>query len=112
MGRMLRRAFATGFRKFWWLPTLLLMPVIGLLSAAALSLLGIETPEWNAPTVVTALLTGLTILFIGGGLEEFGWRGYALDRMQTGKNAVSRVAACIHEETRGTLDANLRHHDA
>jgi membrane protease YdiL (CAAX protease family) len=64
------------------------MPAIGLLTAVVLSLLETETPEWTAPTLVTALITGVTILFIGGGLEEFGWRGYALDRMQTGRNAV------------------------
>ena len=39
MGRLLRRAIATGFGKRWWLPTLLLMPIIGLLTAAVLSLL-------------------------------------------------------------------------
>jgi len=88
MGRLIRRAFATGFSMRWWLPTLLLMPIIGLLTAAILSLLGTEIPDWTAPTLVTALVTAITILFIGGGLEEFGWRGYALDRMQNGKNAV------------------------
>jgi membrane protease YdiL (CAAX protease family) len=88
MGRLIRRAFATGFSMRWWLPTLLLMPIIGLLTAAILSLLGTEIPDWTAPTLVTALVTTITILFIGGGLEEFGWRGYALDRMQNGKNAV------------------------
>lgn len=88
MGQLLRRAFDTGFRKRWWLPTLLLMPVIGLLTAAVLSLFGTEIPEWTAPTLVTALVTALTILFIGGGLEEFGWRGYALDRMQNNQSAL------------------------
>jgi hypothetical protein len=88
MGRLIRRAFATGFSMRWWLPTLLLMPVIGLLTAAVLSLLGTELPEWTTPSLITALVTAITILFIGGGLEEFGWRGYALDRMQNGKNAV------------------------
>ncbi|MFC1922656.1 type II CAAX prenyl endopeptidase Rce1 family protein [Chloroflexota bacterium] len=88
MGRLLRRVIVTGFSKRWWLPTLLLMPLIGLLTAVVMSLLSIETPDWTAPTLLTALVTAITILFIGGGLEEFGWRGYALDRMQTGKNAV------------------------
>jgi hypothetical protein len=88
MGQLLRRVLETGFSKWWWLPTLLLMPLIGILTAVGMSLLGVEIPEWTAPTLVTAMLTALTILFIGGGLEEFGWRGYALDRMQTGKNAL------------------------
>lgn len=88
MGRLFRRAFETGFSAWWWLPTLFLMPVIGLLTAGVLSLLGTEIPEWTAPTLVAALITAVTILFVGGGLEEFGWRGYALDRMQSGQNAV------------------------
>ena len=86
--QLLRRAIKTGFSTWWWLPTLLLMPLIGLLTAGILSLLGVEIPDWMAPTLVTALVTALFILFLGGGLEEFGWRGYALDRMQNGQNAV------------------------
>lgn len=89
MVKMLQRAFTTGFNKRWWLPTLLLMPVIGLLTAALMTFLRVKTPTWTAPTLVTALVTALTILFIGGGLEEFGWRGYALDRMQNGRNALT-----------------------
>jgi len=88
MGWLLRRAIATGFSKRWWLPTLLLMPIIGLLTAAVLRLLGTELPDWTAPSLITALVTAITILFIGGGLEEFGWRGYALDKMQNGNNAL------------------------
>ena len=88
VGKLLRRAFATRFSKRWWLPTLFLMPVIGLLTIAVMMLLGAEIPEWTTPSLLTALITALYILFIGGGLEEFGWRGYALDRMQTGRNAL------------------------
>jgi len=88
MGRLLRRAFETGFSAWWWLPTLFLMPVIGLLAAGILSLLGTDIPEWTAPTLLAVLITAVTILFVGGGLEEFGWRGYALDRMQSSQNAV------------------------
>ena len=50
--------------------------------------MGEQTTGWTAPTLLTAVVTFVTILFIGGRLEEFGWRGYALDRMQTGQNAV------------------------
>lgn len=89
MGRLLRRAFATDFAKGWWLPTLLLLPIIGLLTAVILWLLGEHPMAWVPPSLATALITMLIILFIGGGLEEFGWRGYALDRMQNGHNAIS-----------------------
>jgi membrane protease YdiL (CAAX protease family) len=34
------------------------------------------------------LSPGLAHQDLSGGLEEFGWRGYALDRMQTSRNAV------------------------
>lgn len=88
MVQLLSRAIATRFRKRWWLPTLLLFPVIGIVTVGILMLLGQDIPEWTAPTLLTALITVVIILFIGGGLEEFGWRGYALDRMQTGQNAV------------------------
>lgn len=88
VSRLLRRIVQTGFGKRWWLPTLLLMPAIGLLTAAILFVFGEQTPDWTAPTLLTALGTAVVILLIGGGLEEFGWRGYALDRMQTGTNAV------------------------
>jgi membrane protease YdiL (CAAX protease family) len=87
-GKLLRRAFAVGFSKLWWLPTFLLLPAIGFLTIAILLLMGRELPDWTAPTLLTALSTATIILFIGGGLEEFGWRGYALDRIQNGQNAV------------------------
>jgi len=34
------------------------------------------------------LATVVTILFIGGGLDEFGWRGCALGGIRNGKNAL------------------------
>ena len=88
MGRPLRRAWQTGFAWRWWWPTLLLLPLIGLITVALMVLLGVELPAWSAPDLATALITPIFILFLGGGLEEFGWRGYALDRMQTGQNAL------------------------
>jgi membrane protease YdiL (CAAX protease family) len=88
VGRLLRRAIDTRFNKVWLLPTFLLVPAIGLITVGILAVLGEEWPDWSAPSLITALGTAIFILFLGGGLEEFGWRGYALDRMQNGKNAV------------------------
>ncbi len=88
IGRLLRRAIDVGFSKRWLLPLLLLFPAVGILTAVILSLLGEGTGDWAPPNLPTAVITFLVILFIGGGMEEFGWRGYALDRMQTGRNAV------------------------
>ncbi len=45
MGRLLRRAIATGLNKGWWLPALLLMPAIGLLPAGILALSGEEIQD-------------------------------------------------------------------
>ena len=89
MRRLLRRAIETGFKKRWWIPTLLLFPIIGLLTTGILMLMGIETAVWTPPTLLTAIGTAVFILLFGGGLEEFGWRGYALDRLQTGQNAIA-----------------------
>ena len=89
MRRLLRRAIETSFKKRWWIPTLLLFPVIGLLTTGILMLMGIETAVWTPPTLLTAIGTAVFILLFGGGLEEFGWRGYALDRLQTGQNAIA-----------------------
>mgnify|MGYP001820257238 FL=1 len=89
MGRLLRRAFATNFGKRWWIPTLLLIPLVGMLTVAFVALVGEEGFEgWTVPSFGTVLITVVTILLVGGGLEEFGWRGYALDRMQDGRNAL------------------------
>ncbi|MFN2222901.1 MAG: hypothetical protein ACK2UH_10135 [Candidatus Promineifilaceae bacterium] len=82
VGALLRRAIDTRFKKVWLLPALLLMPLIGLLTVGILVLMGEEWPDWTAPTAIQALGTVFFILFWGGGLEGFGWRGYALDRMQ------------------------------
>jgi len=89
MGRLLRRAFDTSFDKRWWIPTLLLMPTVGLLTVAILVLAGEGFEDWTVPSLVTVLATTVTILLVGGGLEEFGWRGYALDRLQNGHNALT-----------------------
>lgn len=37
MGRLLRRAFATSFDKRWWLPTLRLLPTVGVLTRRVLT---------------------------------------------------------------------------
>ena len=89
MGRLLRRAFATNFNRRWWLPTLLLLPTVGVLTTLVLVLAGEDLQDWAVPSLATVLGTITIILFVGGGLEEFGWRGYALDRLQNGRNALT-----------------------
>ncbi len=89
MARLLRRAFATNFDKRWWIPTLLLLPTVGAVAVAVVALAGDGFQDWVVPSIGTVLVTTVTILLVGGGLEEFGWRGYALDRLQNGRNALT-----------------------
>jgi len=91
--KLLKRGVYFRFNKIWWLPTLFLMPAItgGALLLAILS--GETIPEltWlsNPFTLVVGSYSFTYLLFLGGPLqEEFGWRGYALPRLQARFNAL------------------------
>jgi uncharacterized protein len=82
---LLRRAIDYKIRKVWLVPTFLLIPAItsGALLMATLTV-G-QTPEFGIlfyqPWLIPLAFVG--ILFIAGPVqEEFGWRGYALDRLR------------------------------
>jgi membrane protease YdiL (CAAX protease family) len=87
---LLKRGVEYKFAKKWWVPTILLCPLIigGALGIAAL--VGNSIPElyWiSDPALI--LVNFVLILFTGGPLqEEFGWRGYALPRLQRKFNAL------------------------
>jgi len=87
---LLKKGVDYRFAKKWWVPTILLCPIIigGALLIAALA--GESIPElyWIAnPGLI--LVNFVVILFTGGPLqEEFGWRGYALPRLQGRFNAL------------------------
>lgn len=71
----------------WWLVAAGLYPAIVALGSAISAAAGLQelSPKTSAPAhllVLDVLLTGLLYIFHGGGLEEPGWRGFALPLLQ------------------------------
>lgn len=88
--KLLKRGLDYRIGKMWYFPIFLLMPAI-----AGVSLLGAMLSGETIPNLVALsqpwLILGnfVYILFLGGPLqEEFGWRGYALPRLQANHNAL------------------------
>ncbi|MGB8699076.1 MAG: CPBP family glutamic-type intramembrane protease [Thermosynechococcaceae cyanobacterium] len=66
--------------KIWYVPTLLLMPCIMVLSYATMRLMGVPIP---VPQFSLAKTFALVLLFFIAALcEELGWSGYAIDPLQ------------------------------
>jgi membrane protease YdiL (CAAX protease family) len=86
--RLWRRGWDLGFRKVWLLPAILLMPLLGYATVLIMQAAGL-TVEWqygvSGPMIA---LVGVAIFLTNGLGEEFGWRGFALDRLQSRWNAL------------------------
>lgn len=88
--QLLKKGVDYRFDRKWWIPTLLLCPLIigGALFFALIAGNTIPELDWiSDPALI--LIQFVIIFFTGGPLqEEFGWRGYALPRLQKRYNAV------------------------
>ncbi len=66
--------------KIWYVPIILLMPCIMVLSYGAIRLMGVPLP---APSFSVGTLLALFVAFFIGALgEELGWSGYTIDPLQ------------------------------
>ena len=88
---MLRRGVYHRFDKKWYVPIFLLFPAMtgGALLLAVLS--GEALPELSALFNPLSIAVAFVFIFFLGGpfQEEWGWRGYALDRLQAKWSAFS-----------------------
>jgi membrane protease YdiL (CAAX protease family) len=90
MMRLLKKGWDTKFGKIWWIPTLLLLPAMEGLAVISARLFGGEAlPELVIFTQPISYATTFLGLLYLSALEEYGWRGYALDRLQKRWNALT-----------------------
>ena len=67
--------------RLWYLPALLLPPLIYFLSYVVMRVVGLPLPDpINVPLLLAPLF--FVMFFIGDAGEELGWTGYAIDPMQ------------------------------
>lgn len=90
MWRLLKKGWDTKFGRMWWIPTLLLLPAMEGMAVLFATFFGGEAfPELDILTQpITYARSFLSLLYLAA-LEEYGWRGYALDRLQGRWNALT-----------------------
>jgi membrane protease YdiL (CAAX protease family) len=87
---LVKRGWNINFKKIWLIPTLGLIPSISFISLVIVILVeGNWVLSYSTPLVMFIPLIFI-IFFMGGPLgEEYGWRGYSLDRLQSKWNALT-----------------------
>lgn len=85
---LLKRAFDTKRigAKVWYVPAILFMPGVMVLSYGLLRLTGTPVPTPQFP--ILAPLVMFPAFFVGALGEELGWSGYAIDHLQERGNAL------------------------
>jgi membrane protease YdiL (CAAX protease family) len=84
-----RHGWDLHFKKIWLLPTLVLIPIIGVVTAIVLSVFKQNVAwEYSVPPIMIAPVI-IMIYFLNALPEEYGWRGFALDRLQQRWNALT-----------------------
>lgn len=80
--RLLKRVFDVKRikHKIWYVPIILLNPLIMLLSFGVIRLMGRPLPEPYIPLLMIPLF--FVVFFLPAACEEVGWMGYAVDPMQ------------------------------
>jgi hypothetical protein len=89
IGRLLSRLVAFRFDVAWWGAIFILPLGLQALSHFSPLLTGGPLPPSGTSSPLVFLSTFLMVTFLGGGQEEMGWRGYALDRIQARFNALT-----------------------
>jgi len=82
--RLLRRGIDHSFGKRWYLAVFLFFPLITGGALLLAILIGDSPPELPVTSNPFLVIVGFAYIFFLGGpfQEEWGWRGYALDRLQ------------------------------
>lgn len=82
--KLLARVVDVRIGAVWWLVILIVPLALSALALLGFDLLGgkvVELQVLDRPWII--LPTILFMMLLGGGQEEFGWRGYALDILET-----------------------------